>query len=597
MLKDGFIKLKEKYDSASIQTKYLFTTIILLVAIFLSGMFVSINMYRTLYNNEISAARADFNNSYDNITLFEKRMLHIVNLCQANKETAALLKEMPSTSANQYQQRQQDISATLYSLADGSDDYLCRLYVDSPFVLSYDKNARIQSLNTISNKLWAQNILLGWGHWRFLSAQTLETDSPALLAPLRDQDDYNKISAIMQIDLNTDYYSKETSNPRSDYFAYTIIQTTDDDFIASSSREVTDAISQDNFDSDSLTGFKSFDLSYTRQGGNSYFYRCLPYSGWRLVMVIDNSILRAQLLRSTVFQFLIGFFVAVIGLLCAVPILYQTSSRIKRFYNYVCSSNESLSAIPKHLSPINNDEIGKLIVAHNDLMDNIHSLMVENEKREKELHRLELNVLQAQIKPHFLYNTLEAISWMTKMNQGDKVDATVKNLTRFYRLCLSNGRDVLKLSEELEMVDKYFSIQEIKYSQNLSLSFDVPDDISIEKELPKLTLQPLVENALVHGILESGKKDGWVKIIGRKALDESSADYEICIMDSGNHFSKKDFDACIHKKVSSSEAGQGLGEGYGLSNVEQRLCLFFKKDSVMYLDESVTDCTCIVIPL
>lgn len=93
-------------------------------------------------------------------------------------------------------------------------------------------------------------------------------------------------------------------------------------------------------------------------------------------------------------------------------------------------------------------------------MDRINKLMDEQEKRERELHRLELSVLQAQIKPHFLYNTLEAISWMGKMNQGDKIDITVRNLTRFYRLCLSNGRDVLRLSEELEMVEKYFSIQE-----------------------------------------------------------------------------------------------------------------------------------------
>lgn len=597
MLKRTFKKIRDRYFNASLHAKYLIITVILLIAIFLSGMYMCINTYHSIYKNEISAAKEDSTNTYDNLVIFEKRVLHIITLCQADKDTAALLKEMPDITINQYQQRQQELCSILYTLSDGSGSYVCHLYVDSPFLSEYEAQARVQPISTLSDKSWAQSIIEGWGHWQFLSAQTMGYKYPALIAPLRDQDNYSKLSALMRIDLNTDYFTNETQNPKSENFAYTLIQSADGDLIASSRNDVDTAVSLDGSSPDTLTGFRSYDLNYYEDTDSAYYYRCLPSSGWRIVTVIDKNKLSSQLLGPIINQFLIGFLMAIAGLLCAVPILYQTSSRIKRFYNYVCSSNESSLSVPAHLPPVYHDEIGKLIEAHNDLMDRINKLMDEQEKRERELHRLELSVLQAQIKPHFLYNTLEAISWMGKMNQGDKIDITVRNLTRFYRLCLSNGRDVLRLSEELEMVEKYFSIQEIKYEQKLELSFDVPDEISRTAMLPKLTLQPLVENALVHGILESGSKEGWVKIICREAKGNSDASWELCVIDSGDHFRNEDFMTCLHCEPESSEVWQGLGESYGLSNVERRLCLFFKRDAVMYIDDSVAGSTCIVIPL
>ncbi|MFH1512848.1 MAG: histidine kinase, partial [Bacillota bacterium] len=253
-----------------------------------------------------------------------------------------------------------------------------------------------------------------------------------------------------------------------------------------------------------------------------------------------------------------------------------------RFHQHVLGIRKS--GIHRYLETNANDEIGQLIGAHNEMLNHIETLMAENEQVVQEMRRLEISALQSQIKPHFLYNTLEAVSWMAKMNQPERIQSTLRSLTGFYRMCLSHGKDVLTVAEELDIVRNYFTVQSIRYAQEFLLETTV-DDAMLSNRLPKITLQPLVENALLHGILESGKSGGTIRIFNRKT--EGGQD-ELCVADSGAHFTQEDF------LIALSDCNE-TGEGYGLHNVERRLELFFKADQVMYLDTSDSDYSIVVL--
>ena len=134
-------------------------------------------------------------------------------------------------------------------------------------------------------------------------------------------------------------------------------------------------------------------------------------------------------------------------------------------------------------------------------------------------------------------------AWVARLNQPEKVESTVCSLTRFYRLCLSRGADLLPLDKELEIVRHCFAIASSRYASKYTLLTEV-DDAALALALPKITLQPLVENALMHGLLDSGKE-----------------------------------------------------EGYGLCNVEKRLCLFFGLERALQLEYGQDGLTILVVPL
>ena len=221
------------------------------------------------------------------------------------------------------------------------------------------------------------------------------------------------------------------------------------------------------------------------------------------------------------------------------------------------------------------------------MLDHIQQLMKEKSRQEQEMRRLEIFALQAQIKPHFLYNTLEAIGWMARLHMPENVDSTIRSLTAFYRLCLSSGKDMLTIEKELEIVRNYFAVACMRYDSQYTLDIQITDE-AMDVLLPKLTLQPLVENALMHGLLESDQTRGTVRIYTRSnGLNR----LELCVADSGAHFSQQAWTRILRNPESFGS------DGYGLKNVERRLCLYYNQEEVMKLDLNDPQWSVIVIPL
>lgn len=577
----------KRFMDMSIVLKYFLACALLLLTLAACCLYYVSQIYTNTYREEVMSAQSDFIDSYATLTRFEERMLHLVTLFQHNLAVNELLCSTPETATGEHLATRQTLLRQLYILLDRSDDYLCRLYVEESLSIS-DTTSFLLPIETLRNFQWGNEALKGWGWRHFYTGYTMGDKDSALIAPIRNLDNHSELIALLRIDLKTDALRRMMSSPRSGSYTATYLQS-DDLSIAATTGLVTPPVDIRLLDQTTIQGFPSYDMTVTKLGKDTLIYQTLVSSGWRLMTLVSHDTLLSLISSQIVWLCVVGLALALFGILCASPVIISSSIRIQQFHWHV--QRTQLGDQSHRLESQYDDEIGQLARAHNELLSRIEQLMADNEQNEQEMRRLELQALQSQIKPHFLYNTLEAVTWMAKLNQSDKVESTIRSLTKFYRLCLSKGKDVLSIRNELEIVQNYFNIQCTRFEQVFHLEIDV-DESLLELELPKITLQPLVENAMVHGILESGQQEGTIRIFSR--IDKEGC-AELCIADTGAHFLPKHWNRIFASKEALVSTGDG--EGYGLRNVDHRLRLFFKSPNALYLDTSDPSISCVVIGL
>lgn len=209
------------------------------------------------------------------------------------------------------------------------------------------------------------------------------------------------------------------------------------------------------------------------------------------------------------------------------------------------------------------DEIGKLRDGYNIMIGEIQELIKRVIQEQRIKRKAELNVLQAQIKPHFLYNTLDSINSLALSGRIEEVCDVVDALGSYYRLSLSKGKEVITIGEEVEMVKNYLQIQKVRYENMFSAEFDIDESCKKYKIL-KLVLQPLAENALYHGIRARGG-NGTIKISARYLNNH----IEITVEDDGLGMNDEDI-----RKIIESDIGTGSGS-FGLRGTIERLRIFY----------------------
>ncbi|MFL7893413.1 MAG: histidine kinase [Anaerolineales bacterium] len=242
----------------------------------------------------------------------------------------------------------------------------------------------------------------------------------------------------------------------------------------------------------------------------------------------------------------------------------------------------------------NIDEITELGISFNIMTSRIRELLNAKVREQENLKKAELKALQAQINPHFLYNTLDTIVWMSESNQPRKVIEIVKALSSFFRIALSRGRDWIPIGQEIEHVESYLYIQKIRYRDILDYKIDVDESI-LDGTILKLTLQPLVENALYHGI--KNKRNGgtiWVKA-RREYQDKVMLEVE----DSGVGLTPYKLSRILERLNDESDEITPDGEGFGLANVNKRIKLYYGDQYGLSIESQYREGTRVkvVIPL
>lgn len=218
----------------------------------------------------------------------------------------------------------------------------------------------------------------------------------------------------------------------------------------------------------------------------------------------------------------------------------------------------------------NVDEITELGLSFNIMTSKIRELLDAKVREQENLKKAELKALQAQINPHFLYNTLDTIVWMAEANKTDQVIEIVRALSSFFRIALSRGRDWIPIRQEIEHVRSYLYIQKMRYRDILDYEIEVDDGI-LDGTILKLTLQPLAENALYHGI-KNKRKGGTIWVRARRASHDRVL---LEVQDNGvgfTPFKLFQIQEAINNDADRIPYSEG---GFGLGNVNKRIKLYY----------------------
>jgi two-component system sensor histidine kinase YesM len=209
------------------------------------------------------------------------------------------------------------------------------------------------------------------------------------------------------------------------------------------------------------------------------------------------------------------------------------------------------------------DEIGFLGKNFNSMIKRLNNDIIEIKRNSQIIRRSELEALQMNINPHFLYNNLNTINWMAQDIHAENIEVFSRALTNYFRLSLSKGSNIIPINEELEHLKNYLIIQKIRYEDSIEFIFEIDERIK-QNLIVKLSLQPLVENSIFHGI---EGKEGFGKIIIQGYCSGNSIIFEV--IDNGMGMTEEKLKE-IRTSLSIEET-----RGYGLRNVNQRIKLYF----------------------
>jgi two-component system sensor histidine kinase YesM len=220
----------------------------------------------------------------------------------------------------------------------------------------------------------------------------------------------------------------------------------------------------------------------------------------------------------------------------------------------------------------NVDEITELGMSFNIMIGKIRELLDSKIKEQENLKKAELRALQAQINPHFLYNTLDAIIWMAEDKKTDQVIDIVRALSSFFRISLSKGRDWITVGEEIERTRSYLTIQKMRYRDILDFRIEMDEAVASNTTL-KLILQPLVENALYHGI--KNKRNGGTIVVRAQCKNEED-EVMLEVEDDGIGFTPEKL-VQVQAELSDDSGDVRMESGYGIDNVNKRIKLYYGK--------------------
>ena len=285
----------------------------------------------------------------------------------------------------------------------------------------------------------------------------------------------------------------------------------------------------------------------------------IPNSGWTLIGVSSMEQLHAvqtQILWSFIGTGLFALGVCLIGIWFVLRLWIKPLRDLQATILKVGSGHSDLRA-----NETGSPELVDLARQFNIMLDRIDQLMIAVKEEEQNVRKYELQALSSQINPHFLYNTLDTIVWMAEFNDSKRVVEVTKSLAKYFRLALNQGHEQISLKDEIDHVRQYLFIQKQRYGEKLQYEIKELKQYN-DYKIPKLILQPLVENAIYHGIKEMNRQ-GRIRV----SVSENDTQLIVSIYDNGRGF------------VASETTNATLVRlgGVGLKNVDQRLQLQFGK--------------------
>ncbi len=448
--------------------------------------------------------------------------------------------------------------------------YQVRLFVDDRLaysqrqVLTYPLSSVSSWVEDIGDNLYRAYLAGPYTFTPLMSSTSVELFS--VVFPIRGTKDYNRLTGLISIDFEKTWFLEMLARTEftGDGKAYLVRS----DGTLACGLSIKDEKELDTLDHPADDYFQEGES--VKIIDDTLIAASQPLWGtWRIVITspVADLLKPAETLRWQLFLFaiLIGIVVYIMALFYA----RYNSRRIKVLANnikVVQSGNFDVNCIVD-----SSDEVGELQSSFNVMVRRIRNLMQEQYYLGKNLKDSELRILQAQINPHFLYNTLDLILWTAKNGDSDKVSDIVVKLSRFYRLSLSNGSDFVTVRNELEHVRLYVGLQDLRFQSKIGLEIVASDEV-LDLRVMKLLLQPIVENSILHGIMNLDDREGKIRI----SVFVEGINLVLRVEDNGIGMGQE---KVMRLMAREEMAPEGCTGGYGLHNITQRLRLYYGEEA------------------
>ncbi|MDR1174978.1 MAG: sensor histidine kinase [Treponema sp.] len=319
-----------------------------------------------------------------------------------------------------------------------------------------------------------------------------------------------------------------------------------------------------------------------------YSIQTMASTGWKAVAVNYRSEFaenRESIRRTYAFW---GLFFFTASMLISIILSRRISKPIMKLRRSMMAVEQGDFDVTADIPSRN--EIGELGAGFNIMVAEIKKLLRRVTQEQEQKRKSELNALQMQINPHFLYNTLDSVIWMAEQGKRDEVIDMSSALARLFRISISKGKEIIEVAQEIEHVRSYLTIQKIRYKDKLDYRIEVDEEI-LRLRIVKIILQPLVENAIYHGVKNATKSGGeasrcTVTISGFR----TGKGMDLIVGDNGAGMSAEILsrihgslrgEAPPHKLISADSDSGGVfqpsnpGSGVGIRNVDERIKLYF----------------------
>ena len=499
-----------------------------------------------------------------------KRIIDASDLIALSEEpmTRVLTRDPDDYSLYEQLQDGNKLSDFLSSFRDSSDISGVRLYMPNTLLFS-NEGSTMYRLNDVRNSAWFKeletaNVKLMW--FAGLDDSTAsEGGAPAisLVRLIRNPDRYNETIGLLRLDIEERILKDIVSRANSVEHSLTYLQRNDGQILIASDETLLREYLPD-------------------QGSGTLRFHQMPIPQTDLTMV--TAIPYSEIVsKSTSLQRNLLFSFLAVGLL-AMGLAHLISLHMTRRITMLSQKMKSLESgvLEPIVKPPGEDEIGELIQSYNYMSRQLALL----KNMEVKAIKSEMKALQSQINPHFLYNTLDQINWMAQFGMNDQIASLVQSLAGYYKLTLSNGQDIIPIEQELKLVAYYVDIQNVRFEQKIELTVEVDKEIQAGL-IPKLTLQPIVENAILHGILRSDNREGSITI----ACERQEERIVLSVIDDGVGMDE----SSLTQLRAGARGPNPSGSGYGLRNVQERIKLYYGESYGLHFLSSPGDGTIVEI--
>lgn len=499
----------------------------------------------------------------DNI---QERIIRIGSLITVSDEAGTALRMVEEESLIQELKKFDELSEYTYQLEFSSDDISILYYIPEKFLISESGNTCYRPMKDL--KQWNIDVSdspdTTQDYWRVIEEKNRYGQKKKYLANFRmiwNTEQYSQLLGVAGVMIPVNVVENNMSGLMDQQTMYLLNE--ENEILLSSDDKRTSP--------ENLLSETGISLNTNTEGGEWIIRKNELNNGKMLLLSVVPRKVLAQGCGKIIREMLLFY----LTICCLAYVLLRLGTRpfLMRIHKLDTTMEAVDQGILKLVETVEyGDELGKLIVRYNKMVQQIQCLMREQFVLGKAKSEAELYALQTQISPHFLYNTLDMMNWMAVKGETDKIRSVLSSMSRFYRMVLSRGDYIITLEEEIRMCQAYMEIQMMRKKKKLQFLLDVDEQV-YPYLIPKITLQPLLENAVCHGIDEKNGGDGTVKLSGYIEDDR----IVLRIQDDG---------AGMNPESMKQMYAEDDREHYGLKNVKTRLMIFYDNQAQLLCDSA-----------